>query len=115
MTDWADKASVAAWHKKYRAENIEYIQAQRAAGRAADPEKYRAQKRRSAGVPEAGGLAPHGPCEICGKECVFVLDHDHATRIFRGWLCTNCNTALGKLGDTVAGLERAITYLKKER
>jgi Recombination endonuclease VII len=40
-------------------------------------------------------------------------DHDHSTGKFRGWLCSSCNTAIGKLGDTVEGLEAAISYLKK--
>jgi hypothetical protein len=42
------------------------------------------------------------------------LDHNHETGKFRGWLCDNCNTGIGKLGDTVEGLERAIAYLKRQ-
>jgi hypothetical protein len=30
----------------------------------------------------------------------------------RGVLCFNCNRGLGKLGDDVASLERAIAYLE---
>ena len=40
-------------------------------------------------------------------------DHDHVTGKFRGWLCVDCNTGIGKLGDTIEGLEAAIKYLKK--
>lgn len=50
-------------------------------------------------------------CECCGKEKELHLDHDHESGKFRGWLCTNCNTALGKLGDNIEGLLRAIHYL----
>ena len=42
------------------------------------------------------------------------IDHDHKTGEFRGWLCRNCNTGLGSLGDTIEGLERGIKYLKGE-
>jgi hypothetical protein len=40
-----------------------------------------------------------------------VLDHDRVTGKFRGWLCQECNSGLGKLGDDIAGLRRAIAYL----
>lgn len=56
-------------------------------------------------------------CELCGKfttpEKAFHPDYDHDTRTFRGWLCTGCNTGIGKLGDNVEGLGRAIEYLRK--
>lgn len=51
-------------------------------------------------------------CEICGLVKPLVMDHDHESGNFRGWLCTPCNTGLGKLGDSIAGLQRAIEYLK---
>jgi hypothetical protein len=69
--------------------------------------------RKVAEIEGATGEQKVGACEICQKECKLCLDHDHATGRIRGWLCFKCNTALGKLGDTVAGLERAIAYLKK--
>lgn len=59
------------------------------------------------------------PCNIC--ECIMqrrgyrraVLDHDHKAGVFRGVLCNNCNTGVGKLGDDIVGLQRAINYLRK--
>jgi len=41
------------------------------------------------------------------------LDHDHRTGKFRGWLCHDCNTSIGKLGDTFDGVMRAADYLKR--
>ena len=42
-------------------------------------------------------------CEICGvflKESKEIhIDHDHTTKMVRGLLCGNCNTASGMLGD----------------
>jgi hypothetical protein len=56
-------------------------------------------------------------CMICGGVCGerwFHLDHDHKTNKFRGFLCGKCNKGLGLLGDDVAGLERALAYLRKD-
>ena len=61
---------------------------------------------------ENGPPLPH--CQICDKECNTTLDHCHDTKTFRGWLCIECNLALGKFKDSVAMLERAIKYLKGE-
>ena len=53
-------------------------------------------------------------CELCGKQAKrLVLDHCHETEQPRGWLCDQCNIALGYLGDNVAGLEAAIRYLQR--
>lgn len=75
----------------------------------ANQRAYRTRKLASMGVnrprPEL--------CDCCNKVTDrLVLDHDHATGKFRGWLCHTCNTGLGKLGDTVEGLERALDYLR---
>jgi len=56
-------------------------------------------------------------CELCGGlpgKRALHLDHDHKTGLFRGWLCQACNLSLGKFGDEIKGLERAIAYLKGE-
>lgn len=82
--------------------------------RAADPEKYRADTRRRRGLPEPTRQAPP-VCECCGRppdKRGLALDHCHVSRVFRGWLCFSCNTGIGALGDNVAGLEKAVAYLK---
>jgi Recombination endonuclease VII len=81
------------------------------------PEAKRAARARL-GLPEPTRPRP-ATCECCGQPPkdgrgqYVVLDHDHATGAFRGWLCWHCNTGIGKLGDTVEGLERAVNYLKR--
>jgi len=51
-------------------------------------------------------------CLICkSQHKKLVLDHDHATNRFRGWLCNDCNSALGKFNDDIEILNRAIFYL----
>ena len=65
--------------------------------------------------------APPNPqnCMLCGKpekigrKGGLVLDHDHHTLKFRGWICDGCNKGLGFLGDNIEGLEKAILYLKE--
>jgi CRISPR/Cas system-associated protein Cas10 (large subunit of type III CRISPR-Cas system) len=57
--------------------------------------------------------APVGqPCDCCGKEMDSPnFDHCHETNEFRGWLCKDCNTAIGKLGDNLEGVMNAVRYL----
>jgi hypothetical protein len=57
---------------------------------------------------------PPKDCQLCGEEKKLQLDHCHKTNEFRGWLCNDCNSGLGKLGDDVPSLERGIKYLKGE-
>lgn len=61
----------------------------------------------------------NGKCAICFNETankkgkVFLIDHDHRTGRVRGLLCTNCNSGIGFLRDSVGILERAIKYIKQ--
>ncbi len=60
-----------------------------------------------------------GRCAICkctlnsSRYTKFAVDHDHRTKKVRGLLCTNCNTAIGLMKDSVERFESAITYLSK--
>jgi hypothetical protein len=57
-------------------------------------------------------VGPPAPaCQICRCAGKTELDHCHVSGAFRGWLCSECNTGLGKLGDDIAGVRRAIAYL----
>jgi hypothetical protein len=52
-------------------------------------------------------------CQCCGEYTeMLVLDHDHKTDQFRGWTCTNCNQALGKLKESVEIALKAAEYLR---
>ena len=77
-------------------------------------EKARGLKRARLQLPEPTRPCP-SVCELCshppGKRAL-SLDHDHRTGEFRGWLCSSCNLVLGRFGDNVAGLQRAINYLR---
>lgn len=63
----------------------------------------------------------NGVCLICGgrqkgrgaKNNVLSVDHNHDTGKIRGLLCTNCNTGIGNLRDSIKLLKKAIEYLKE--
>lgn len=62
--------------------------------------------------------APERPdrCECCRKiSDKLCLDHNHEDNTFRGWLCDRCNTGIGKLGDNIKGLRKAIKYLERNK
>ena len=55
-------------------------------------------------------------CECCGSDKhKLFLDHDRHSKKFRGWLCNSCNTSIGRLGDNIEGLVKALNYLLKSR
>ena len=67
-------------------------------------------------VRELRKTAPPKPdhCQCCKKPKQaneLVLDHDHETREFRGWVCDGCNRGMGFLGDDVKGALNFINYL----
>lgn len=79
-------------------------------------ERHRSYWRKAAGLPEPTRPRPDR-CECCGahqseKKKVFSLDHCHSTGKFRGWLCDQCNHAIGFLGDSLEGVMRAVRYLR---
>lgn len=58
-------------------------------------------------------------CPICDKpqdqmtKHGLVLDHDHVTGLFRGWICDKCNTGLERFNDDPEIMRRAAEYLEK--
>lgn len=54
-----------------------------------------------------------GMCESCHKRPGVAVDHDHNTNLLRGHLCSQCNSGIGLLGDTLEGVLLAVEYLKK--
>ena len=66
-----------------------------------------------------------GGCALCGRRLSLAnhkalpaghvgahVDHCHTTGRVRGILCSGCNNGLGKLGDDIPGLEKALAYVK---
>lgn len=65
-------------------------------------------------------LKQNNLCGICGTDGKdfnhrLHVDHCHKTGKFRGILCGNCNSAIGKLQDSPEILLKAIEYLKENK
>ena len=53
-------------------------------------------------------------CEVCGRNDRRIeFDHCHQRGVFRGWLCRNCNSALGHVNDNPNILRMLIAYLER--
>ena len=67
-------------------------------------------------IPERPISACPEVCEACdgppSKGQRMHMDHNHKTGKFRGWLCGNCNRALGFLRDDRGRLQLLIDYLE---
>lgn len=58
-----------------------------------------------------------GYCAVCGCEETsekLHMDHNHITGKFRGWLCSSCNIAAGKLKDDYTIAQKLSNYLKEK-
>lgn len=53
-----------------------------------------------------------GSCKICFKETYLDYDHCHLSNEFRGYICRNCNLALGHAFDNQQTLYNMIQYLR---
>lgn len=126
------------WHRRWRAANPEKVRLQ--PGEEFSPKankRIKKNRRLSCGAltkrllrhrmkndgilfPFKGLPTPTRPmpksCEICGRSIgkkALHLDHCHATDTFRGWLCGQCNSGLGLLGDNAESVKKALDYLIK--
>jgi Recombination endonuclease VII len=87
----------------------------RKAYRESHPEVIRGQRRRAYGLTNADFEAlrqtQDGKCGICYRDLPLAVDHDHATGVVRGLLCSNCNIGIGNLQDDPRLLLSALNYL----
>lgn len=130
------------YHRKWREANQERIKATRKAYYALHEDDIKAQSKayaeanplrvktrvRTRGLKQYGLteeqyqellLKQDSKCACCnsaepgGPWKRFAVDHDHTTNKIRGLLCFSCNTGIGNLGDSIAGVTRALDYLKR--
>lgn len=110
-----NKKLISAKIRKYRQENRE---------KHLESARKTARKRRLElmGTSEAGVLAAfksqRGKCAICQTRSIKAItdryshiDHCHSTGMFRGILCNQCNTGLGRFSDDPEILRRAADYV----
>lgn len=93
-----------AYEKKYRLTNKNKI----------NKKKRESRRKRIWGLSETDHkLFIANGCAICGSHDKPCVDHNHLTGKIRGCLCMKCNTAIGKLGDSIEMLQKAIRYLEE--
>ncbi len=86
-----------------------------------DHERRKATQRRHRykhveGIPKSlDGLISPAACEVCGGTRKISMDHCHETHKFRGWLCDDCNLAIGRTKDNPATLRALADYLEKHK
>jgi len=105
----ANRIRCRQWYRKNRIKSL-----LRASKQAATKRGYMPC---SATIDEVAKLQT-GYCYACGvSEEEFsrplCLDHNHRTGKVRGWLCHDCNTALGYTHDSKEKLAQLIAYLVK--
>ena len=110
----AERKYQREYQRKVRSANPGLAAMRTSLWRAKNPESSRAHSRRQQGLPTPTRPMPEW-CECCDRvlEKTPHLDHCHRAGKFRGWLCGPCNHALGLLGDTLEGAEKAVAYLKR--
>lgn len=109
------------WMRAYRAQHkemhAEKSREYRDRQRATDPdyrERENARTRQSnRRIRERKATRPRPEtCDVCNLGGRITFDHCHNSNKFRGWLCHNCNTALGLVRNDITVLEKLIIYLR---
>ena len=88
------------WWKNYKDKHSELI-------------KERTRQRKSLTKIQRANRPKPEQCEVCSNLGKIVFDHDHKTGKFRGWICQNCNLALGFSKDNPETLILLANYLRK--
>ena len=116
----------AASTKKWRDSHPEVVRATSKEWLDSNPDKraaYAARQRVNAVLRQEKRIGRSKPesCEACGdreistdKGSRIVFDHHHATGQARGWICHNCNIALGHANDSVGRLLLLVGYFGRE-
>lgn len=107
------RAYEARYRKKNREKLLKRNKAYHAKNRERENAKGRAReaRRRIQAQIERAGRPKPSHCECCGDPAKLVFDHCHTTGKFRGWICQQCNHALGHVRDDPVRLSKLITYL----
>lgn len=92
----------------------EYDRGRMSAWAKANPERHRANGRRTRGIVDPPGELRSGSCPICPFVGPLVCDHWHhgpKKGQVRGWVCNGCNLRLASV-ENLDWLSRAQAYLK---
>ena len=113
------KICYSIYWKEYYNKNKDKVHLKNQAYYKKDPIKHRLRERIK-GRLALGVTLPieTESCEICftkPTKRALSLDHDHKLNIARGYLCSNCNTAIGLFKDRPELLLSAIKYLNRNK
>jgi len=128
-----NKARIAAWQKahpeivsehkrRYRERNRDKLREAHASYVRAGNNGYRASvertmAKRAIDLETMAGRPRPEVCDACGgppdPKRGMHFDHCHKHGHFRGWLCRECNLALGNVRDDPARLLKLVAYLKR--
>ena len=111
MCTEAQKAAAARWRAAHKEQNREITKAWYTVNKVRDKEN-RALRRLAIKEAKAGSKRPT-KCSVCKRSGRICLDHDHATGLFRGWLCLVCNYALGHVSDSAKVLRKLAVYIER--
>lgn len=103
------------WRTKWKEENKDKVRAwKRASYRRNDNPLLRRAKHQLRREARAG--RPQSiTCELCGRKCKTLYDHNHGTGQFRGWLCVKCNTMVGFIENNRDLVKRMIQYIEHHK
>ncbi len=123
---WANREEILAKSKAWRERNPERLKAYRRQHRLAYPDRIAETRLRKVGLTleryDGMAAAQGGVCAICRRpetrlsttgavRRFMSVDHDHATGVIRGLLCSQCNAGIGHFLDDPALLIAAAAYL----
>ena len=54
-------------------------------------------------------------CPICNKLDYLVYDHNHITNVYRDYICSSCNLAIGHSFGNIEILKNIIEYLEEHK
>lgn len=105
----------SAYLREWKRQNPDKVRAHRRAWKKRHPTQHRKERYDLTNAEfQAILTAQMGLCAICQEPMMKpYVDHDHETGLVRGLVHHGCNVGLGMLGDSVAGLEAALAYLRR--
>ena len=109
---------------RYRKANPEMMLSSNKKWHSKHPDANKLKQRKYNKLPEPTRSEPL-ICDVCkkpetrrhkdtGKLFALALDHCHQTGKFRGWLCSRCNSTLGRYQDDIAVFLNMADYLIRE-
>lgn len=106
--------------RQLREANPELVNRRKREWRAANLQHYRQKdwesddRERARSVVNPEDITPRPEsCDVCARICQTQFDHCHQQKRFRGWVCRQCNLALGYVNDNPDLLVALAKYVNR--